>query len=502
MSDAGGLLALVTAGQIASDTEHDELFRSFVELESQDHDHEAVPATRPSVTLGPRLVIAGTHSGVGKTTVAAGLMAALRIRGLTVASAKVGPDFIDPGYHQLATGRPGRNLDSFLCGPEAIRPIAAKAALGADLVVIEGVMGLFDGLGSTSTASTAEIASLLDAPVILVVDASSMSSSVRALVDGYHRHFEHNFSSDLAGVILNRVGSDTHESLLKEALEDHPVPVLGVLRRDPALVWRDRHLGLVPVVEDPAGVGASLKRLAIAVGAGLDLGALEAVARSARRLRTDPVPPARRTPGPPVRIAVMTGPAFGFSYPDNLERLEESGAELLEVDPLRDPVLPDGTQALYACGGFPEVFAADLSANETLLADVRAKVSAGLPAWAECGGLLWLARSLDGLPLCGVIAADATLGTSVTVGYRTAVVRTPSPIAPVGAVLRGHEHHYSSLNPEGTALELAGRAGTRLEGWGSPTLIATYLHQHLGGDPAPAERFVACAASANSGPTP
>jgi cobyrinic acid a,c-diamide synthase len=198
----------------------------------------------------------------------------------------------------------------------------------------------------------------------------------------------------------------------------------------------------------------------------------------------------------------MTGPAFGFSYPDNLERLEESGAELLEVDPLRDPVLPDGTQALYACGGFPEVFAAELSANETLLADVRAKVSAGLPAWAECGGLLWLARSLDGLPLCGVIAADATLGTSVTVGYRTAVVRTPSPIAPVGAVLRGHEHHYSSLHPEGTALELAGRAGTRLEGWGSPTLIATYLHQHLGGDPAPAERFVACAASANSGPTP
>ena len=454
------------------------------------------------MTLGPRLVIAGTHSGVGKTTVAAGLMAALRIRGLTVGSAKVGPDFIDPGYHQLATGRVGRNLDSFLCGPDAMRPIAAKAAAGADLVVIEGVMGLFDGLGSTSTASTAEIASLLEAPVILVVDASSMSSSVRALVDGYHRHLEHNFSSGLAGVILNRVGSDTHEALLKEALVDHPVPVFGVLRRDTALVWRDRHLGLVPVVEDPTGVEASLRRLAIAVGAGLDLVALESVARSAPVLRTAPLAAARPTHGPPVRIAVMTGPAFGFSYPDNLERLEESGAELLEVDPMRDAALPEGTQGLYACGGFPEIFAAELSANETLMADVKAKLASGMPAWAECGGLLWLARSLDGHRLCGVVAADATLGTSVTVGYRTAVVKRASPIAPVGAVLRGHEHHYSTLHPEGTAFELAGRAGTRLEGWASPTLIATYLHQHLGGDPAPAERFVACAASANSAPPP
>jgi cobyrinic acid a,c-diamide synthase len=268
-----------------------------------------------------------------------------------------------------------------------------------------------------------------------------------------------------------------------------------VLRRDPALEWRDRHLGLVPVAEDPAGVSASLDRLAAAVGAGLDLVALEALARHAPRLRTTPLPAARRVPGPPVRVAVVTGKAFGFSYPDNLERLAEAGAELLPVDPLADAALPEGAQALYACGGFPEVFAAELGANAPLLADARMKIDAGLPTWAECGGLLWLSRSLDGHRLCGVVPADATLGSRVTVGYRTATVKLSSPIGPAGEVLRGHEHHYSSLEPGGVALELSGRAGTRLEGWASPTLIGTYLHLHLGGDPTPAERFVACAAA-------
>jgi cobyrinic acid a,c-diamide synthase len=450
--------------------------------------------------LGARVVIAGTHSGVGKTTVATGLMAALRRRGLAVASAKVGPDFIDPGYHQLATGRVGRNLDSFLCGPEAVPSIAAKAAAGADLLVVEGVMGLFDGLGSTPTASTAEIASLLDAPVVLVVDASSMSTSVRALVDGYHHHLQHNFDRGVSGVILNRVGSDTHETLLKEALSGSGVPVLGVLRRDPGLGWRDRHLGLVPVVEDPAGVSASLEVLAEAVAAGVDLGALESLARRAPELTAPTLPAARRTPGTPVRVAVITGPAFGFSYPDNLERLEEAGAELVGVDPFSDPALPEGTRALYACGGFPEVFAGELGANTALMADVRAKVTGGLPTWAECGGLLWLSRSLDGHKLCDVIPADATLGGRVTVGYRTARTLEDSPIAAAGTALRGHEHHYSRIDPPGAALELTGRAGTRLEGWASPRLLATFLHMHLGGDPAPAECFVACAAETAGAP--
>jgi len=446
------------------------------------------------VTLGARLVVAGTHSGVGKTTVATGLMAALRSRGQSVGSAKVGPDFIDPGYHQLATGRVGRNLDSFLCGTEAVPPLAARAATGSDILVVEGVMGLFDGLGASSTASTAEIASLLDAPVVLVVDAASMSSSVRALVGGYHDHLEATFGRPVSGVILNRVGSETHESLLREAMEGSAVPVLGVLHRDAALEWRDRHLGLVPVAEDPAGVSASLDRLAAAVSAGVDLAALEVLARRAPNLLVNPLAPARRISTEAVPIAVMTGPAFGFSYPDNLERLEEAGAELVGIDPASDSALPDGVRGLYACGGFPEVFAAELAANRPLLDDVRTKVDRGLAVWAECGGLLWLSRSLDGHPLCGAVPATATLGKKVTVGYRTATLLSDTPIGPRGTVLRGHEHHYSSTEPTGAALELVGRAGTRRGGWATERLLATYLHLHLGGDPTPAERFVATAA--------
>jgi cobyrinic acid a,c-diamide synthase len=445
--------------------------------------------------LGPRLVIAGTHSGVGKTTVATGLMAALRGRGVVVGSAKVGPDFIDPGYHRLATGRTGRNLDSFLCGPRAIAPLAAKAAAGADLLVVEGVMGLFDGLGTSPTASTAEVAHLLDAPTVLVVDAASMSSSVRALVEGFHQHLLTRWSRPLSGVILNRVGSDNHETLLRAALADGPVPVLGALRRDPALSWRDRHLGLVPVAEDAVRVRASIDALADVVRRSVDLDAMVQVGTRARRLVADPLPRARRVTDRPVRIAVVSGRAFSFAYPDNLERLEEAGGELIDVDPLTDRALPEGTQGLYACGGFPEIFAEQLEGNAPLRTHVAGRVGAGMATWAECGGLLWLARSLDGHRLCGAIPADGTMGSRVLVGYRTATLRTDTPIGPTGTVLCGHEHHYSTLEPAGTAMELAGRVGSRLEGWATPRLLATYLHLHLGADPTPAERFVACAAA-------
>jgi len=277
------------------------------------------------------------------------------------------------------------------------------------------------------------------------------------------------------------------------------VDVVGVLRRDPALEWRDRHLGLVPVVEDPRAVAASLTRLAGAVERGVDLDTVESLARRAPPL--DPPPPAAATRTGRARVAVVSGPAFSFSYPDNLERLEESGAELVPVDPLRDPALPDGTQGLYACGGFPEVFAEELAANEPLLADVRDRVAGGLPTWAECGGLLWLVSSLDGHRLCGAIEAAGSMGSRVTVGYRTATALVDSPVAPQGAVLRGHEHHYSSVDPAGAALELTGRAGTRREGWAAPHLLATYLHLHLGADPGPAERFVATASRVSGPPS-
>lgn len=438
--------------------------------------------------LGPRVVIAGTSSGVGKTTVATGLMAALVRRGLAVSSAKVGPDFIDPGYHALATGRPSRNLDAWICGADAIAPLAGRAAAGGDVLVVEGVMGLFDGASDDGSASTAHVARLLDAPIILVVDGSSMSGSVAALVHGFTTFDP---SIRVGAVILNRVASDRHETLLREALAPIGVPVVGVLRRDDAFGWRDRHLGLLPVVEHPESVAASLDRLAAAVTAGSDLDAVLALARSASGIAVaDPSP---TSPSGRARIAVAAGKAFSFVYPDNLERLVQAGAEIVPFDPLVDRALPEACDALYAGGGFPEVFAPALADNQPMLDDVRRRVAEGLVTWAECGGLLWLADSLDGHAMVGVLATKGRMTTKLSLGYRLAVVRDANPVAPGGHTLRGHEFHYSALDHPGDALELSGRFGGGPGGFASPTLLASYLHLHLGSDPSTAERFVSTA---------
>ncbi|MDQ3895716.1 MAG: cobyrinate a,c-diamide synthase, partial [Actinomycetota bacterium] len=420
------------------------------------------------VRLGPRLVVAGTSSGVGKTTVAAGLMAAFRRRGLLVGGAKVGPDFIDPGYHSLATGRPSRNLDAWMCGSDAIAPLAGRAGAGADVLVVEGVMGLFDGSGDPDgpVASTAQVARLLDAPVVLVVDASAVGASVAALVHGFAT-FDPGVA--VAGVILNRVGSDSHETLLRSALEPTGVPVLGALRRHPDYTWRDRHLGLVPVVEQPERVRTSMTALAAVVARDCDLDAIVALARSAPSVAV-PEPATARLRGGAV-VAVAAGKAFSFTYPDNLELLAQAGAELARFDPLVDRCLPEGANALYAGGGFPEVFATGLAANRPLLADVREKVDAGLVTWAECGGLLWLARSLDGHRLAGVLPAEGRMTDRLTLGYRRASLRAPSPLGPSGTELRGHEFHYSTLDPAGDGLDWTGRAGHGRAGFASPTLL-------------------------------
>lgn len=356
-------------------------------------------------------------------------------------------------------------------------------------------MGLFDGAaGDGPEASTASVARLLGAPVVLVVDASAMSRSVAALVQGYSS-FEPGLR--LAGVVLNRVGGPGHERLLREALAPSGVAVLGALYRDDALSWRDRHLGLVPVAERPGQVGAALDRLAAAVSRQIDLEAVTALAASApRRVVADPVLP------PPVgraRVAVAGGPAFSFVYRDNLEALAAAGAELVAFDPLSDPALPGGVGGLYVGGGFPEVYAAGLGANTALLDDVRRRVAGGLVTWAECGGLLWLSRSLDGVPLAGVVPAAGAMTERLTLGYRRATVRRGCPVAPAGSELRGHEFHYSALDPPGDALELSGRNGVVPGGWAAPRLLASYLHLHLGGDPAPAARFVAAAGTGGPG---
>lgn len=435
--------------------------------------------------LGPRIVVAGVASGVGKTTVATGLVAALARRGARVATAKVGPDFIDPGYHALASGRAPRNLDPWLCGTEAVEPLAARAADGADLLVIEGVMGLFDGAVDGTPSSTADVAALMDAPILLVVDAGAMSASVAALVRGYR---DHDQRLTLAGVVLNRVGSPGHAQLLEEALEPVGIPVLGTLERDNRLEWRDRHLGLVPVAEHPAEVSRSLHALADAVTASVDLDAVVAAARRAPTRAT--ASPALPDPVGRCRVAVAGGRAFTFAYQDNLDALEAAGAELVGFDPLRDEALPEGTDGVLVGGGFPEVHADELAANHPLRRNMAGAIAAGLPVWAECGGLLWLGESLDGRQMVGALPTRARLGERLTLGYRHATTRYPSPLGPAGTRLRGHEFHYSTCDPPGDALELSSRFGTRADGFASETVIATYLHHHAGGDPAVVASFV------------
>ncbi|QEU85059.1 cobyrinate a,c-diamide synthase [Streptomyces viridosporus] len=476
----------------------------------------------PSV---PRLVIAAPSSGSGKTTVATGLMAALAARGLAVSPHKVGPDYIDPGYHALATGRVGRNLDAYLCGPELIAPLFLHGARGCDIAVVEGVMGLYDGAaGEGELASTAQVAKLLRAPVVLVVDASSQSRSVAALVHGF---VSWDPEVRVGGVILNKVASDRHEALLREALDSVGVPVLGAVRRAGQVAVPSRHLGLVPVAERRAAAVDAVAAMAARVEAGCDLEGLVALARGAGALPgaawdaagalTSPPPPplpvpasggsASHAPGrhrtPPGSshgeaspdgpvVAVAGGAAFTFSYAEHAELLVAAGAEVVVFDPLRDERLPDGVRGLVIGGGFPEVYAAELSANEPLRKAVAALAGSGAPVAAECAGLLYLCRELDGLPLCGVLDASARMSERLTLGYRDAVAVTDGALAAAGTRMRGHEFHRTVVEPGAGAAPAWGiRAPERrVEGFVQHGVHASYLHTHWASAPGVARRFV------------
>ena len=412
---------------------------------------------------------------------ATGLMAALRARGLEVSPHKVGPDYIDPGYHALATGRPGRNLDPVLVGEERIVPLLLHGAAGCDVAVVEGVMGLFDGRGATPQGSTAHVARLLDAPVVLVVDASSQSGSVAALVHGFATFDP---AVRLAGVVLNRVASDRHEVVLRDALRGR-TRVLGVLRRDAGVLTPSRHLGLVPVAERAPEALVTVERLASVVRHGCDLDALLAVARSAGPLEgTAWLPAASPESDDRPVIAVAGGPAFTFSYAETVELLTAAGADVVVVDPLRDAELPRGTAGLVLGGGFPEVYAEQLSANASLRADVARLAASGAPVAAECAGLLYLCERLDGLPMCGVLPAEGRMTDRLVLGYRTAV-------GPEGEV-SAHEFHRTTVEPR------AGRSPAWVvdgvaEGFVQDGVHASYLHTHWAGRPGAADRFVAAA---------
>ncbi|MFE7467130.1 cobyrinate a,c-diamide synthase [Streptomyces sp. NPDC057499] len=445
-----------------------------------------------------RLVIAAPSSGSGKTTVATGLMAAFARRGLAVSPHKVGPDYIDPGYHTLATGRPGRNLDAYMCGPGAVAPLFAHGAAGCDLAVVEGVMGLYDGAsGQGELASTAQVSKLLRAPVVLVVDASSQSRSVAALVHGFASWDP---GVRIGGVILNKVGSQRHEELLRDALDESGLPVLGVLRRAEQVAVPSRHLGLVPVAERRGDAVGAVEAMREQVEAGCDLDALMALARSAPPLPGgvwDAAEAVGRSGGPvaggaaPV-VAVASGAAFTFSYAENTELLAAAGAEVVPFDPLRDEKLPEGTRGLVIGGGFPEVYAAELSANAALREAVAALAASGAPVAAECAGLLYLARSLDGLPMCGVLDAGARMSKRLTLGYREAVAVSDSVLAAPGTRVRGHEFHRTVLEPGAGAEPAWGMhlPERRVEGFVRGGVHASYLHTHWASEPGMARRFV------------
>ncbi len=438
----------------------------------------------------PRIVIAGTHSGVGKTTAATGLMAALSSAGFRVAPFKVGPDFIDPSYHTLAAGRPGRNLDAYLSGPGLIGPLFAHGVRNAEVAVIEGVMGLFDGKsGDGELASTAHVAKLLDAPVVLVVDARAMARSVAAMVHGYTT-----FDPELrvSGVILNRVGSTVHEKMLRDALKPAGIPILGVLRRDQKIQTPDRHLGLVPVSERREEAERALDTLGTVVSRSLDLDGIVRLARTAGSPNAEPWSPefaGLDLPGS-VRVAVATGPSFSFLYRENLELMEAAGAEVVAFDPTTDERLPAGTDALYLGGGFPETYAEALSANVGMRESVSDFANSGRPVVAECGGLLYLVHELDGHPMCGVLDATARMTEKLTLGYREARAVTGSPIVEAGTKARGHEFHYSVVEPGAGQTPAWALIGRGPEGFVAGNVHASYLHTHWAATPELPQRFV------------
>ena len=440
----------------------------------------------------PRVVVAAPSSGAGKTTVAVGLMAALRRAGHTVAGFKVGPDYIDPGFHAVATGRPGRNLDPMLSGEERVAPLFAHGAAGADLAVIEGVMGLYDGaLGTEGFSSTAHVAKLLQAPVVLVVDASAAGRSVGAVVTGF---VAFDTGVRIVGVILNKVGSDRHEAEVRAGVAPTGIPVLGVLRRDTRLTVPSRHLGLVPADEQRAQAETAVEAAAELVRQGVDLEAFVQAARAAAPLDIEAWDPAAEvTPaeeGRPV-IAMAGGPVFSFRYTETAELLTAAGADVVTFDPLNDS-LPEATAALYLGGGFPEMHAEALSDNVKLREQVAAEIARGLPVVAECAGLLYLCRELDGHPMTGVLPATAQMTGSLTLGYRTAIAASTTAFFDEGRRVRGHEFHRTAVHLDGEvapAWYLPG--GT--EGITLSSVHASYLHLHWTATPDVPARLVAAA---------
>ncbi len=455
----------------------------------------------------PAVVIAAPASGSGKTTVATGLMGALRQARRQVAPFKVGPDFIDPGYHALAAGRPGRNLDPVLVGDSLIGPLYRHGSDDADIAVVEGVMGLFDGridssaqvASAAARGSTAHVAALLGAPVILVVDARGQSHSIAALLHGFAT-YDHTVR--LAGVILNRVGSARHDEVLRQACAQAGVAVLGSIPRADELTVPSRHLGLVTAVEHGHRAGAAVEAMTSLVARHVDLDAVASIAASS--VPANPWTPELAEPvlaetlGDPVTVALASGKAFSFGYPEHGELLAAAGARVVDFDPLHDP-LPSGAAALVLPGGFPEQFGTELSTNDRVRAQIGMLAARGAPIHAECAGLTYLVDDLDGHPMCGVLPGSASFTDTLTLGYRDAVAVGDSSLHAVGDRVVGHEFHRTTVRFAGNprpAWRYRGRAGKPVDdGIVQGGVHAGYLHTHPAAHPQAIARFVAAAST-------
>lgn len=437
----------------------------------------------------PRIVLAGTHSGVGKTTLATGLMAALSKRRRPIQGYKVGPDYIDPSYHAAATGRASRNLDRWLLGDHL--PGVFTRSAQERWAVIEGVMGMFDGMsGTAGFGSTADVAGLLQAPVILIVDASSMSRSVAALVHGFSTYDP---QIKLQGVILNRVKSAAQEAILREALSEIKIPVLGVLPKELSLKLPERHLGLVPVGEGGLLEGY-IETLADLITQHVDLELVEEIMLAAPEFSEPGVPAGAGTRQPSertFRLGLAWDEAFLFYYQDALDLARQLNAEIIPFSPLHDPAMPEDLDGVMLGGGFPELHLKSLSANTPFLESLRSCAERGTPIYAECGGYMYLGRSIrdfegNELPMAGLIPMQAEMTKRLQgIGYRQGVFRGDNFLGPRGTTVQGHEFHYSKViyDKEYDPVYELFRGGRPegMEGYAKDNIVASYLHLHFAG---------------------
>jgi len=442
----------------------------------------------------PRILIAGTSSGVGKTTIALSVMAALSKKGLNVQGFKVGPDFIDPGYYRMVTGNAGRNLDTWMVGKEKTLACYMNAAGNAGISVIEGVMGFYDGKDGLGEGSTAEVAKTVKSPVLLVIDCSKMGGSAGAIALGFKAY---DSEADIRGFLLNKVGSDRHEAILRRSVEEATgLPVVGCIRRNAEISIPERHLGLVTQFEtEPAE--SYVNALAELAEKYIDIGALLEMARSAETIESDSGQAFEAAKGPDrVRIGVALDKAFSFYYYDNFDLLKALGADLVFFSPLKDGRLPEGLDGLYIGGGYPEVYARELSANRPLASQIKKAVEDGLPVYAECGGLMYLSNKVedfDGVEyaMSGALPITCKMQNRPALGYREVRASADSIIARKGDVIRGHEFHYSTITGMGSDLIRAYALGdTTEEGFIYNNTLVSYIHIHFVGRPELAGRFV------------